>query len=164
LDYTRAVLQATGMTSRDTEETRRFPEARKARQELLSRQPPVKLWAVLDEAILRRRVGGPAVMRAQLERLLGTADLPHVTLQILAEEAGEHAGLEGSFTILAFADQPDPDVVYLDAATGGVYLEKREDRDRYTAVFDHVIASALSPKHSLHLVERMVQTLRNLDG
>lgn len=161
-DYTRAVLQATRMTSRDTDETRRFLQARKARQELLTRQPPVQLWAVLDEAVLRRRTGGPAVMEAQLERLLEAADLPHVTLQILAEEAGEHAGLEGSFTIVAFAETADPDVVYLDAATGGIYLEKREDRDRYAAVFDHVRAAALSPKHSLPLIERTAQTLRNL--
>jgi transcriptional regulator with XRE-family HTH domain len=161
-DYTRAVLQATRMTTRDTEETRRFLEARKARQELLTREPAAKLWVVLDEGVLRRRVGGPAVMRAQLERLQEASDLPHVTIQILADEAGEHAGLEGSFTIMAFVKQTDPDVVYLDAATGGIYLEKREDRERYTGVFDHVRASALSPKASLSLIERIAQALPNL--
>lgn len=99
-------------------------------------------------------------MRAQLEHLAEAADLPHVTLQVLAEEAGEHAALEGSFTILAFPEPADPDVVYLDAATGGVYLEKPEDQERYAAVFDHTIAAALSPKDSLTLVQRMAEALR----
>jgi Domain of unknown function (DUF5753) len=121
------------MTMRDNDEARRFFELLKARQELLSRQPPVKLWTVLDQAVLRRQVGGPAVMRAQLDHLAGTAELPHVTPQVLPEETGEHAALEGSFTIVGFPEPADPDVVYLDAATGGVYLEKPEDRERYAA-------------------------------
>jgi transcriptional regulator with XRE-family HTH domain len=163
-DYSRAVVQATRMTMRDNDEARRFFELLKTRQELLSRQPPVKLWTVLDQAVLRRQVGGLAVMRAQLDHLAGTAELPHVTLQVLPEEAGEHAALEGSFTILGFPEPADPDVVYLDAATGGVYLEKPEDRERYAAVFDHAIAAALSPKDSLTLVQRMAQALRTSDA
>jgi len=159
-EYSRAVVRATRMTTRDNDESRRFLELLTARQELLARQPPVKLWTVLDQAVLRRQVGGKAVMLAQLERLREAADLPHVTLQVLAEEAGEHAALEGSFTILAFPEQADPDVIYLDAATGGIYLEKPEDRDRYTAVFDHAIAAALSPKDSLALIQRMADALR----
>ncbi len=154
-DYSRAVVSATRMTARDNDESRRFIELLKARQELLGRQPPVKLWAVLDQAVLRRHVGGIAVMRAQLAHLAEMADLPHVTLQVLTEEAGEHAAMEGSFTILAFPDDAHPDVIHLDAATGGIYLEKPEDRERYTAVFDHTIATALSPKASLALIQRM---------
>jgi transcriptional regulator with XRE-family HTH domain len=159
-DYSRAVVRATRMRTRDNDESRRFLELLKARQELLARQPPVKLWTVLDQAVLRRQVGGKDVMRAQLERLADLADLPHVTLQVLAEEAGEHAALEGSFTIMAFPEQTDPDVIYLDAATGGIYLEKPEDRERYEAVFDHAIAAALSPKDSLALIQRMADALR----
>lgn len=159
-DYSRAVVQATRMTTRDNDEARRFHELLTARQELLARQPPVKLWTVLDQAVLRRQVGGPAVMGAQLEHLAEAADLPHVTVQILPEEAGEHASMEGSFTILAFPEAADPEVVYLDAATGGIYLEKPEDQERYAAVFDHTIASALSPKDSLTLMLRMAHALR----
>jgi transcriptional regulator with XRE-family HTH domain len=159
-DYSRAVVRATRMTTKDNDESRRFLELLQARQEILSRQPPVRLWAVLDQAVLRRQVGGPAVLRAQLGHLADLADVPHVTLQVLAEEAGEHAALEGSFTILAFPEQADPDVIYLDAATGGIYLEKPEDRERYTTVFDHTIASALSPKDSLALIQRMADALR----
>jgi Domain of unknown function (DUF5753) len=84
---------------------RRFFELLKARQELLSRQPPVKLWTVLDQAVLRRQVGGRRSCAPQLDHRAGTAELPHVTLQVLPEEAGEHAALEGSFTILGF---PEP--------------------------------------------------------
>ena len=159
-DYSRAVVRATRMTMRDNDEARRFFELLKARQELLYRELPVKLWAVLDQAVLRRRVGGAEVMGAQLQHLAEAADLPHVTLQVLPEEAGEHAALEGSFTILAFPEQADPVVVYLDAATGGVYLEKPEDRERYAAVFDHAIAAALSPKDSLASGKRMAEALR----
>lgn len=120
----------------------------------------IRLWAVLDEAVLRRRVGGRAVLAAQLEHLVNTAELPHVTLQVLPEEAGEHAALEGSFMILGFSEPADLDVVYLDAATGGVYVEKPDDIERYTAVFDHVRAAALGPKESIALIERKMDELR----
>ena len=159
-DYSRAVVRATRLTTRDDDESRRFLELLQARQELLARQPPVKLWTVLDQAVLRRQVGGPAVMAAQLEHLAEAADLPHITLQVLPEEAGEHAGMEGSFTILGFPESTDPEVIYLDAATGGIYLEKPEDQERYAAVFDHTIAAALSPKDSLALIQRMADALR----
>lgn len=159
-DYTRAVLQGWSTTARDTEETRRFLKVRSARQELLAGRPPVKLWAVLDEAILRRQIGGPEVMRAQLQRLAETADMPRVTVQVLPDEAGAHAGLEGSFTILSFADQADLDVIYLDAATGGIYLESAEDRERYASVFSLLTASALNSQDSLPLIQRAADALR----
>lgn len=160
-DYTRAVLQATSMTTLDTEEIRRFLEVRSARQDLLTGSSPVRLWAVLDESVLRRPIGGTAVMQAQLERLAQAAALPHVTVQVLPDETGEHAGLEGSFTILALAEQADADVVYLDAATGGIYLERSDDRERYAGVFSHVTASALSPKDSLPLIVRAADVMRS---
>ena len=159
-DYTRAVLQATRMTTRDTDKARRFVEVRKARQELLYQEPAVTLWAVLDEAVLRRLIGGPAVMRAQLARLSEAAGLPNVTLQVLPDKAGEHAALEGSFTILGFAGTGEQSVVYIDATTGGVYVEKAEDVERYASVFDHVRAAALSPKDSVAFIMDAATHLR----
>lgn len=158
-DYTRAILKATRMTTRDTDEAQRFVDVRKARQDLLYQEPAIKLWAVLDEAVLRRVIGGTAVMTAQLERLAEAAELPQVTLQVLPYAAGEHAALEGSFMILGFS-RAEQDVVYLDAATGGVYVEKAEDIERYAAVFDHVRAAALSPKDSLTLITEATTSLR----
>jgi transcriptional regulator with XRE-family HTH domain len=155
-DYTRAILKA---TSQDNGEAERFVQIRKARQALLDQEPPVTFWAVLDEAVLRRRVGGPELMQGQLERLFEVAELPHVTLQVLADDAGEHAALEGSFMILGFPE-PDPDVVYIDAATGGLYIEKPEDIRRYAWVFDHVRAQALSPRDTVRFMRKVSDSLR----
>jgi hypothetical protein len=137
-----------------------WARVRKARQELLHQEPAVKLWAVLDEAVLRRRIGGAAVMRAQLDRLAEAAEMPHVTIQVLPYDVGEHAALEGSFTILGFARTGEHNVVYLDATTGGVYVEKAQDVERYAAVFDHVRAAALSPKDSVLFITDAAKNLR----
>lgn len=159
-DYTRAIVRATRMITRDTDEIERFVEVSKARQKRrLYQEPAIKLWVVLDEAVLRRRVGGAAVLAAQLKHLVDSAELPHVTLQMLPDEAGEHAALEGSFAILGFPEPTDPDVVYLGTATGGVYVEKLEDIERYAAVFDHVRAAALGPKESIALIDRKMNEL-----
>lgn len=159
-DYTRSILKATRMTTRDTAEAQRFVEVRKARQELLHGEPAVRLWAVLDEAVLQRRVGGAAVMGAQLDRIAEAAELPQVTIQVLPYEAGEHAALEGSFTVLGFTGGSEQNVVYLDATTGGIYIEKAEDVDRYVSVFDHVRAAALSPKDSVAFIADAAEHLR----
>lgn len=151
------------MTLREADEVERFVEVRKARQALLHQDPPVAFWVVVDEAVLRRRIGGVNVMIAQIQRLIEVSDLPNVTLQVLADEAGEHAGLEGSFMILGFG-QGDPDAVYLDAATGGLYIEKPEDIARYAWVFDHVRAAALSPRNTVPFLQNALDDLRQRGG
>jgi transcriptional regulator with XRE-family HTH domain len=162
-DYTRAILRVGLMVASHQEEIDRFVEIRKARQALLVQDPPVMLWTVLDEAVLRRRIGSDDVMRAQLERLIEVAELPNVSVQVLPDDAGEHPGLEGSFMILGFAES-DPDVVYIDAATGGLYVEQPEDIARYTWVFDHVRASALSPRDTVRFIQNRVDDLRRKGG
>jgi transcriptional regulator with XRE-family HTH domain len=162
-DYTRAILRVGLMVARHQEEIDRFVEIRKARQALLVQDPPVMLWTVLDEAVLRRRIGSDDVMRAQLERLIEVAKLPNVNVQVLLDDAGEHPGLEGSFMILGFAES-DPDVVYIDAATGGMYVEQQEDIARYAWVFDHVRASALSPRDTVRFIQNRVDDLRRKGG
>jgi Domain of unknown function (DUF5753) len=156
--YMRAVLQAGLMTVNARADIDRFVEIRKARQALLSQDPPVALWAVLDEAVLRRLVGGPDVMRGQIERLIEVSELPNVTIQVLADEAGEHPGMEGSFMILSFTES-DPDAVYMDAATGGLYIEKAEDIARYSWIFDQVMAAALSPRHTVRFMQQALSDL-----
>jgi transcriptional regulator with XRE-family HTH domain len=121
------------------------------RPELTAADAP-QFWAVLDEAALRRQVGGPLVMREQLEHLLAMARLPNVELQVIPFESGAHAGLGRSFVILSFADTTDPDVVYLEDLTSALYLEDAAEVDCYNTSFDHLRAAALSFADSAALI------------
>jgi len=98
-------------------------------------------------------------MREQLKRLVELATLPHVTLQVVPFSAGAHAGMEAPFLILGFPEQADPDVVYVENTTSGVYLEQPEDVHRYTLMFDHLRAAALKPDDTVDLVDRTADRL-----
>jgi transcriptional regulator with XRE-family HTH domain len=124
------------------------------RQSLLTQDDPVHLWCVVDEAALVRPVGGPDVMRAQLEHLLAAAELPHIKIQVLPFEAGAHAGMDGSFLLLHFPDEQDPDTVYVVMATGGVFQEKADELRRYETVFSSLQEVALPPDESVAFVAR----------
>lgn len=154
-DYAQAVIRGVlPMASRDEVESR--VQARMARQQLLVGKPPLRLWAILDEAAVRRRVGGPQVMLGQLRHLTQAAELPHVTIQIIPFQAGAHPGMPGSFAILQFS-RPDPDVVYVDSMAGDLFLEKEADLQRYTLTFEHLRAVALSPDGSCSLVAAIAE-------
>jgi hypothetical protein len=116
---------------------------------VLRADPPLRLSAVLDEAVLRREIGGPEVMRRQLKRLLEAAQLPQVSLQVLPFTAGEHVGITGPFVIFSFSSTSDLDVVVLDHLTSSLYLERKEDLQAYTEAFDALRLHALSPEESL---------------
>ena len=124
------------------------------RQSLLTQDDPVHFWCVVDEAALVRPVGGPDVMRAQLEHLLAAAEMPHVKLQVLPFEVGAHAGMDGSFLLLHFPDEQDPDTVYVVMATGGVFQEKADELRRYETVFSSLQEVALPPEESVAFVAR----------
>ncbi|MEH1012577.1 helix-turn-helix transcriptional regulator [Micromonospora sp. CPCC 206060] len=130
---------------------------RLGRQSLLSQDDPIDLWVVLDEAVVSRPVGGDAVMRAQLRRLVETANLPNVTIQLLPFEVGAHAGMDGSFAILDFPEAGDPDVVYAENATGGLFLEKNDELQKYIFIFDHIRAAAIRPDESIALIAKMAE-------
>lgn len=147
-DYMRAVIRAARPDATAAQVDKRV-KARLARQQLLTDVDPPRYWAVIDEAVLHRRVGGDAVMRAQLNWLIARAGLPHVTIQVLPFSAGAHAGMEGPFLILGFPEQADPDVVYVDNTTTGIYLEEPAEILRYTLMFDHLRAAALGPDDTL---------------
>jgi transcriptional regulator with XRE-family HTH domain len=147
-DYMRAVIRAARPDATNAQVEKRV-KARLARQLLLTDPDPPRYWAVIDEAVLCRTVGGPAVMHAQLNWLIARAALPHVTVQVLPFAAGAHAGMEGPFLIMGFPEQADPDVVYVDNTTAGIYLEEPAEILRYTLMFDHLRASALAPDDSL---------------
>jgi len=132
---------------------------RMERQSLLTQDDPLHLWVVLDEAIFHRLVGGPAVMRQQLDHLVMIAGLPNMTLQVLPFAIGAHAGMDGSFAILGYEEPADPDLVFAENAAGGLFLEKDEELRRYHFIFDHLRASALPPDESVAFVAARVKEL-----
>jgi hypothetical protein len=112
---------------------------------------------VLDEAVLSRPVGGDEVMRDQLVRLIAAAELPNVTLQVLPFAAGAHAAMDGTFAILDFPEVEDPDVVYAENATGGLFLEKSDELKKYGSIFDTIRATALTPEESTEMIAMLVE-------
>jgi transcriptional regulator with XRE-family HTH domain len=146
-DYASAVLRSL-QPDLDADQFERWVDLRIKRQSLLYRADAPALWVLLDEAVLRRPVGGPEVMAEQLRRLAEAADGPNVTLQVVPFAAGEHAGMDGGFTIFAFSRSADSDVVHLDISSGDLYLERPEQIRRYNQVFDQLRAAALEPDDS----------------
>src|SRR5690606_34758935 len=155
-EYARALIRA-ARPDITAEEVEKRVRVRRNRQSLLSQDDPIDLWVVLDETVVSRPVGGDAVMRDQLEYLVKAADLPNVTLQILPFEAGAHAGMDGTFTILDFPEPGDPAVVYAENATGGLFLEKPEELQKYVFIFDHIRAAAMRPEESVDLIAKLAK-------
>jgi transcriptional regulator with XRE-family HTH domain len=146
--YARAVLKAIRLDAKAGDIDRRL-ELRLHRQELLTSESAPEYWVVLDEAVLRRQVGGPAVMAEQLGQLVEAAKRPNVTLQVLPFASGEHAGMDGEFTILHYRESDDPDVVYIENTGSDLYLEAPEVTRRYNKIFDHLRAAAQNPSESI---------------
>jgi hypothetical protein len=146
--YARAV---TALDHRNVspEEIDRWVAVRMKRQELLTAANPPRVWSIMDEAALRRPVGGVAAMRAQLRRLAEVAELPNVTLQVVPFRAGGHDAAGGSFTILRFNEPDVPDVVYIEQLTGAIYLEKPAATDQYLDIMNRLSAISLSPAHTV---------------
>jgi transcriptional regulator with XRE-family HTH domain len=156
--YTRAVIGAIRPDASQAEIDKRV-RGRLARQRLLTDPHPPEYWAVVDEAVLHRAVGGPQVMREQLLHLAQAAALPHVTLQVVPFSTGAHAGMEAPFLILGFPEPADPDVVYVESTSSGSYLEQPADVRRYTLMFDHLRAAALRPEDTVDLIRRAADRL-----
>jgi transcriptional regulator with XRE-family HTH domain len=138
----------------------RLLEFRMKRQELLTDAQAPRLWFVLDEAVLRRPVGVQQVMHKQLERLIDAAGLPNVTLQVLPFSVGVHAGMDGEFTILSYADPADPDVVYLETNAGQHIDESTDVTRRYNSIFNELRAAALNPAESIRALANAKRSLR----
>lgn len=156
--YYRAFLRAAPAAGNDDEIEHKI-EVRSARQERLTRENPLKFWAVVNEAVIRRVVGGKETMRDQLRHVVDLARQPHVSVQVLPFKAGAHPAMDGSFTILDFPEPSDPDVVYLENQTGSLYLEETPQVERYTLMFNHLIAKALDPDESLAMITRVAEEL-----
>jgi len=129
------------------------------RQELLTRAGAPTLWAVVDEAALRRPLGGSQEMRAQVRHLAEMAELPNVTLQVVPFGFGGHAAAGGPFTVLRFREPDLPDVVYLEQLTSALYLDKRQDTFPYVVVMERLCVQAQSPEQTLGLLTRIIKEM-----
>lgn len=133
--------------------------ARSFRQRrLIDEEFPLELTAIIDEAALRKKVGGTAVLLAQLRHLAISADLPSVTIQVLPDDAGAHTGVDGAYTILSFPEN-DPSLLYVSYVTGAVHIEKSEEVDQARLMFDQLRSEALSPRESVAFIERLAAEL-----
>ncbi len=149
-DYASAVIL---LEYSNPKEINRRVSLRMARQVILSRPAPTTLWAVLDEAVLRRPIGGVRAMRAQLKHLIEMAEQPNVTIQIMPFTAGGHAAAGGSFSVLHFAENELPDLVYLEQLASAQYLDKPDVVDTYTEVLDRLRDEAATPMESLKTLQ-----------
>jgi transcriptional regulator with XRE-family HTH domain len=154
-DYARAVTLL-GHAGEPVKDTKLRVGLRMARQQVLTKPDAPSVWLVLDEAILRRPIGTPAVMRTQLEHLLAMAELPNVTIQIIPFQAGGHPAAGGPFSILRFAEPDLPDVVYLEQLTSALYLDKPETVDSYLMVMERLCVEALTPAASADTIKAIL--------
>jgi transcriptional regulator with XRE-family HTH domain len=139
-EYARALIRQGTAVSED--EISRRTELRASRQAILAGPNPPQVWAVVDEGALRRPVGGREVVRRQLQHLIGMADNPAITLQVLLFDAGPHSAMGGPFTILRFAEPDLRDVVYIEQLTSALYLDKPSEVDSYLEVMEQLCLQA----------------------
>jgi transcriptional regulator with XRE-family HTH domain len=154
--YARAVTRL-GHHSAPADEIERRVALRVKRQDLLTRPEPPRIWAIMDEAVLRRAYGGATVMRAQLRRLAEASELPHVTLQAVPFTRGGHAGASGAFSILRFQERDLPDVVYIEQLTSALYLDQRPDVEHYLEVVDQLSGEALTPAETTAFIRQVAR-------
>jgi transcriptional regulator with XRE-family HTH domain len=150
-DYATALIHGTWPHAPAHEVENRV-SARMERQALLTREDPPRLWAIMDEAAVRRQVGGREIMRGQLARLCDAAAWPNVTVQVIPFDAGSHPGMDGAFVVLEFPDPADQSIVYTESAAGSLFLEEETDLRRYILMFEHLRAAALRPDESVSLL------------
>jgi hypothetical protein len=156
--YARAVALANKPTSTVAELDRQV-DLRRARQQRLTDDEPPNLHAVLNEAVLLRKVGGAEVMGEQLRHLAELSELSHVTIQVLPFEAGAHPAMTAPFLLLGFDDEPRMNTVYLENGRGSLYLEKPADLNRYEAMFAQLSEMAMTPEDSRTCLVRVAANL-----
>ncbi|NUO99294.1 MAG: helix-turn-helix domain-containing protein [Nonomuraea sp.] len=151
--YAKAVIRLGNEKAPDGELDRRVA-LRTTRQKRL--ESGLTLWAVIDEAVVRRALGGPEAMREQIAHLLDATAERNITVQVMPFESGGHAAAGGSFSILRFPEPELPDVVYMEQLTSALYLDKPADSDHYMEVMDRLSIQALEPKQTRRFLEQML--------
>ncbi len=158
-EYARAVILSGPQELRPSEVEGRI-QVRMTRQQILAGEAPPLLSAVIDEAAIRRVVGGPAVMRRQAEHLLAMSEQGKAAVQVIPFAAGPHPGQAGPFVILSFAEAADPDVVYMETAGGNLYADKSDEVALYSSAFAHLAALAMTPCDTRVMLRAMAGELR----
>jgi transcriptional regulator with XRE-family HTH domain len=142
--YAEALINGALPESAATDVEKRVGVRIRRQDRVTTSEEPLRLWAVVDEAALRRVVGDRQLMREQLEYLVEQSQLPHVTVQVLPFDMGAHPGITGHYAILEFPDASDSSVVYIEGVTSDLYLEKANDVQRYSVMYEHLRAQALN--------------------
>jgi hypothetical protein len=158
-DYIRAIHHA-GIPRLDEAAIEERVEERHKRQQILSGESPPKIEVILDEAVLHRPLGGPGVMRRQLDHLIVVAARPNVTIRIVPYSVGAHPALESNFTILEFSGQA-PTIVHAEGLAGQLYLERHQDVDRYQLALQMLRELALTPKESAQMITKVRDSYTN---
>jgi transcriptional regulator with XRE-family HTH domain len=159
-DYARAVIRG-GRPDLLDHEVDQLVETRMRRQEVLARidPAPLELWTIMDEAVLRRHIGGRETMHAQLRRLIEAAAKPNVNVLVMPDSMGVHAGLAGSLAILQFETGTRP-VVYVDGQAGNLYMEKEDPLRRCQQTMNHILADAPGAERSLALITQIAEDMK----
>ncbi|GGO17025.1 helix-turn-helix domain-containing protein [Microbispora bryophytorum] len=157
-EYARAVIMA-GAVGAVPEEIARRVDLRLERQSILDGENSPKFWAVIDEAALRRPIGGVEVMRGQIQHLIDLMNQPNVTIQVIPFSYGGHAAEGGAFSILRFGDPDLPDIVYVEQLASALYLDKREEVDRYSEVMERLCAVSTTPTETVDLLRQIMADL-----
>lgn len=159
-EYATEVIRSAGKSATE-DEIEAYIEVRANRQAIFARDNPPQYVCLLDEAVLRREVGGPAVMAAQLGKILEVNSPPKLTIQVVPFSQGWHAGADGAFNIYSYPDPMDLDVVNLDYLDGALYLEEDLPVERYQLAFDELRATALASRQSMELVSAVQREFLN---
>ncbi|MFV2099198.1 helix-turn-helix domain-containing protein [Micromonospora sp. LOL_014] len=157
--YARAIFRAAQPGETDEQINRRV-EARLLRQTIVKNKDAPRLWAILDEAAIRRGVGGRDVMREQLAHLASSSKQPNITIQVIPFRAGAYMSMDGGFIILRFAEAEDPDVVCVDIRTRSLYVDDPAEVRRYTLAHEQLLALAATPDESIKLIEAALEEMR----
>jgi len=157
-DYARAVVMQ-GSPHLAPEEVDSRVAVRMGRQKLFARETPPRLWAIVDEAALRRPMGGREVLVAQIERLMDAVSEPYITLQVMPFRYGGHAAEGGAFTIMRFPEADLPDMVYMEYLTGALYLDKPDEVERYAAVMERLSVAGTAPDRTREILAGMLKEI-----
>jgi hypothetical protein len=157
-EYARAIITQ-GAPGMEPDEVERRVALRMGRQKLLTRENPPRYWVVMDEAALRRPMGGRDVHVAQIERLIDLVGEPNITLQVMPFRYGGHAADGGAFTIMRFPETDLPDVVYMEYLTGAHYIDKPEEVERYAVVMERLSVAGTSPDRTREILTEMLKDI-----